>query len=505
MAIVAGVLVLLSIGYFVFGRGPAPEPKSAMAPPAPVEAIPEPVRDEVRKAPELKVNAPIQPAALVEQPVAAPAPIPIAPVVTARPAPAVVPPKDEPKPALIVVANKESVAVPLSVDLSKLNAYLERFDAEALKGRYPEARRIAKEADVDAALAPVAKEVHALDDLALALSAGDDASAKTLQALVDGKAHALETKRGQEIGIVEKVTQDQIWIRIDLGGGNVAQKPIKLVDLSDAQRKRLAGDYKPSTSSEHLALAINALANQDLEQAKSETTAAAGDSLASHYQEKIHALELVLLEDKAGKAWKALHIGAVPPPTAQATQEEINKLDDFEKAFGQTKFAASVADKIRDARALAQKALGCIGALFVNKPQNNEFIEVKADGAQSAERYTVDQRNPDLVAAIAKVVSYRRIQMQWKENAGQKQVVALEMLPPPDKPTGVMAGKVSDKSLQGFPYLEIQNESGEYSRFAPGKHGSDPQFPGLIAKVKVGDPVKVEWEFEMRLRLVKVE
>ena len=517
--IATGVLALIVVAYFMTGKegtdkksdlsAHLPDANAARQARAPVN--PDPVHEVALPAAASKV-AMASPAPKAMQPAPAPAPLVSSPRVPVSPE------RDEIKPVEVVVAkekekDKEKEAAVLqasldkdeNIDKSKLNAYLDRFDAEAMKNRYPEAKRIAKDASADTALAAFARDVHDLENLAQALTAANDASMKTLQSLMDGKPHTFETRRSQESGVVEKVTQDQIWIRIDLGNNNVMQMPIKLIDMSDAQRKRLSGEYKPSTPSEHLAEALRALTAKDAVLAKLEAASAEGDSLAPRYAGKARDLEALLLEDKAAKAWKALRINAAPPANAQAAQEELKKIDEFESTFNQTRFAASIADTIRDARATAQKILGCISGICVARPPNNDFIAVKADGAREIERYIVDLKNADLVAAAGKVAVYRRIKLQWKENAGLKLVVGVEMLPPPDRPTGVMKGKVTDKSLLGFPYLEIQNEAGEYERFAPGKHGGDPRFPELISKVKVGDAVKVDWEFEMRYRLVKVE
>ena len=503
----AGVLVLGLIVWAVAGQGStdtdrAPDKKVAAAPP------------NLANADAAKPEAePARPAPPRIDPKPAPEPA-IAPRRPADTAPVLIPTPEQPAAPVVfklqplpVAPDKEAAVKAPPADVARLNAVLDKFDAEAMKKNFPEAVRIAKEAGADAALAGVAREVHDLGDLAQALTAEDAARLKSLQALMDGKPHTLEVHQRRETGVVEKVSDDQVWLRIDMGGGAVGKKQIKFADLSDAERKRLMGDFKAATPAEHLAAAIQALAAKDAESAKLEAAAAAGDSLAQRYLDKARELETAKLEETARAAWEALHITAAAPANAKAAEEELKKLADFEKAFGQTRFAASIADKIAEAKAAAQKAIGFVTGIFIMV--RGDFVEFKPDGARDSEKYIIDMKNnPDLVNSIPKsVTTCNRAKVQWKEwpgNAGMKQLVSIEVLPRPREDSGVMTGKVV--AVDGvMKFLDIQTESGEYNRLIPNNHGGDPNFTPMVSKLKIGDKVSLHWVWELRLRLVSVE
>ncbi len=223
----------------------------------------------------------------------------------------------------------------------------------------------------------------------------------------------------------------------------------------------------------------------------------------------IPAPELAALEEKARKVWEALHITGAPPANPQAAGLQIRVLDEYGKVFGRTKFAASIADKIRDARAQAQNVVGVAAGIFVGRAQGSDWIDFKPDGAPAPEHLAIDTRNQELVGVVSKLVTYRRLKVQWKDRNGAKLVSSVELLPvPAEGSEGVTVGRVVASDLNGqwgLRYLDIQTDAGELHRFAPNNHGRDPNFPEMISRAKIGEKIKVSWFWELRPRLVKLE
>ena len=164
---------------------------------------------------------------------------------------------------------------------------------------------------------------------------------------------------------------------------------------------------------------------------------------------------------------------------------------------------------------------GNSGALAgVVAAKGDSWVEVKADGAQKAERHTArwvgglpkDGGGPDkgVVAAIAKVKVGDRVELKWTQGE-RKRVVELKSLaavsgPPGETEGGTVTGVVSAK---GDNWVEVKAAGAEkterYSaRYVGG--GRDKEVLAQIAKVKIGDKVELKWSLvEQRKRLLSIQ
>jgi hypothetical protein len=149
------------------------------------------------------------------------------------------------------------------------------------------------------------------------------------------------------------------------------------------------------------------------------------------------------------------------------------------------------------------------------------WIEVKADGEEKARKYTVMYKGgkaDDMIAQIKKTPLNSRVRLEW-EFQERPRVVKLEVLKKGDgkeekkeearkgSVTGVVTGN-DGKSI------EVKGDGEEKARkYVPHWRGGNPNQGGgldkeMIAKLKdipVGSRVRLEWEFDERARVVKLE
>jgi len=230
--------------------------------------------------------------------------------------------------------------------------YLDAFVGATLKGDVKGARKTAADAKADPALKELAPKLQDLSDVCAALEKVEAAKLAVLEKLKNGKEQSFEFEKAKETvkGVVSGVTADAIEVQVQIAGGggsgNMARK-VHIVDLTAAERKRLAGDFKPETPAEHLAQGIRALAGDDTQTAKGELAAAKDCALTPPYQARLDEKQLGAAEGAAKTAWDAIARAAGTGKLSEQKAKEVAEmLAAFEKAHGKTKFAASLADKL---------------------------------------------------------------------------------------------------------------------------------------------------------------
>ena len=224
--------------------------------------------------------------------------------------------------------------------------YVGKFVDATLKGDVKAARKATSDAKADSSLRDLAAKVQDMSDVSSAMEKAEAAKLAALEALKDGKEHSFETTKGTLKGKVLRVTAGEITVELR-EGAVAAAMPVRIADLKEAERKRLAGDFKPETATEHLALGIRALAAGDSAVATVELAAAKDHSLVQFYQTRLDETLLGAVEAAAKSAWEALEraagTGKIPD---QKAKELADKVAAFEREHGKTKFAVSIADKL---------------------------------------------------------------------------------------------------------------------------------------------------------------
>ena len=143
------------------------------------------------------------------------------------------------------------------------------------------------------------------------------------------------------------------------------------------------------------------------------------------------------------------------------------------------------------------------------------WIDVKADGEEKPRRYASKAGDAKILEAIQKVKVGSRVKIEW-EFLERPRVVKLDVLkaPPEEKPEkrgGTVVGVVVRKEKGG---IEVKADGEEKARrYVPHWVGGAPAASGgyekrtveAINKVKVGSRVKLEWEFDERPRVIKLD
>ena len=215
-----------------------------------------------------------------------------------------------------------------------------------MKGDLKSARKIATDAKSDAALNELTAKTQGLSELCQALEKAEAARTATLEKLKDGQEHTFETTKGTLKGVVLRFSADEIVLELKQEG-MAAARPFRISDLNEAERKRLAGDFKPQTAAEHLAQAIRALAADDNAEAVAELAAARDHALTPVYQARLDEKLLGAAEATAKSAWDAIEREASVGKFSDSKSRELSdKVAAFQKEYGKTRFAASIVDKL---------------------------------------------------------------------------------------------------------------------------------------------------------------
>lgn len=150
--------------------------------------------------------------------------------------------------------------------------------------------------------------------------------------------------------------------------------------------------------------------------------------------------------------------------------------------------------------------------------KGDSWIEVRADGAEKSTRYRArwiggmpkDGGGPEkeAVDAIRKVATPNRVQLRWVVEEGPR-VVALEVLRPQAE-QGVVEGTIA---ARGETWIEVAPlGGGPAERYTPRWIGGMPKDGGgldkdilrALGEFKVGDNVRIEWQFDERKRVVAI-
>jgi len=149
---------------------------------------------------------------------------------------------------------------------------------------------------------------------------------------------------------------------------------------------------------------------------------------------------------------------------------------------------------------------GTFDGIILNK--GPDFVEFKADGEDVPRRYSPPALpggglDVQVLDSIKKVVTLNRAKLSWKlQPDGQPAVVGIQVEVPP--PSGTLVGAVA--YLQNN-CLEVKPDNGPPERFLPrwAAGGPDAAVVQALAKLKVGDKVKVTWTYDNRKRLTAIE
>jgi len=142
------------------------------------------------------------------------------------------------------------------------------------------------------------------------------------------------------------------------------------------------------------------------------------------------------------------------------------------------------------------------------------WIAVKAEGERRMERYTPrldDDGTYDhkMLDAFDKLITCNLVQVKWVEDEGRR-VVALRTVPPGGK-AGITLGTVVSK---GASWIDVKPAKGGFAeRYIPRWIGGLPKAGGgldedvvrLIKEAEEGDRVKIQWFYDVRKRLTRME
>jgi len=151
---------------------------------------------------------------------------------------------------------------------------------------------------------------------------------------------------------------------------------------------------------------------------------------------------------------------------------------------------------------------GTLTGILVQKDQTDQWIEVQADGQTTTERYLPPeaggQPDPNVTAAIKKLIVPNLVKLAWKLDGGGRRIVSVETVVPAEKAGGA-AGKVVAK---GNSWIDLKPDDGGpveryWPRWLPG--GPDQPIVQAIARLNVGDRVKIGWIYDLRKRVVRIE
>jgi len=155
---------------------------------------------------------------------------------------------------------------------------------------------------------------------------------------------------------------------------------------------------------------------------------------------------------------------------------------------------------------------GTVVGTLTDKGPN--WIEVKADGEERGRKYYTLGRDQEMVKTIEGLKAGSRVRVEWKF-LERNRVVKVEVVKPagddPEKKSGTVVGTLTAK---GDTWIEVKADGEEKARrYVPNWVGGTPQQGGgpdkeivkVIKDLKPGSRVRVEWKFEERPRVIKVE
>jgi hypothetical protein len=143
--------------------------------------------------------------------------------------------------------------------------------------------------------------------------------------------------------------------------------------------------------------------------------------------------------------------------------------------------------------------------------RQEKWIEVKADGEEKARRYFAGN-DKEALKAIHDVAVGSRVRLEWKDT-GHMMVAKVEVLRPKKEEArkGTVTGLVTAK---GPNWIEVKADGEEKGRrYVPHWRGGNPADGGgpdkkmvaAIKEVPLKSRVRIEWVFEERPRVEKIE
>ncbi len=243
----------------------------------------------------------------------------------------------------------------------------------ALQMIFADFEELVREGDIDGARRYVERELldprmaYFRDGLRAAVRVADalrrrrEAIREGAKALVGGKAR-LKTKRGYRRGRIEAVSDDGIAgvSEIIINGQSAGETrfTIPWSSLAPAEERRLARSWKAQGPDAQVAVALLALGRRDKTAARRALEAAGDHPVARYLREKDAALAHEAAQDSAHAAWQEIErrAGASRMSYKQA-RELLKKIASFRKLHGESRFAASLGDRVAEARSDAWVAL----------------------------------------------------------------------------------------------------------------------------------------------------
>ncbi|MFO7900327.1 MAG: SUMF1/EgtB/PvdO family nonheme iron enzyme, partial [Planctomycetota bacterium] len=233
----------------------------------------------------------------------------------------------------------------------KFEVLLESVDAALEKDDVAGAVRLVKAARADEALRPVDELVGALAEAVDALPdvvAGQRRGAVERLSKLTGSFVGLRTADGKVSGTLRSVDDRTIVVATTAADGQ-KKAEVPVASLGYETLARFGGREPPDTPVRAMAVAIRALAHRDAGAAGPALKVAEGHPLHAYYHRKFEMVRLGRAEVAAREAWEAIETDAQKEPIPVGEMRPLRaRLERFEKEYGETAFARSVAGEVRE-------------------------------------------------------------------------------------------------------------------------------------------------------------
>ncbi len=262
-------------------------------------------------------------------------------------------------------AELEAIALQEKNARTAFLTYLKTFATAVGKADAIGLANVCRAAQADPKIKTYSEDVAALQSVAEALVEKEAERKKAQKALMDGKQHTFRTAKEKITGLVEKIEEDVLTIKVQ-GRINAQtfeyKKSIKIADLTDPCREHLFGKYEPSDASSWLLRAFEKLAENNLAAAEKVLAFAGKHRLVPLIKEHIDKLRAERLNREGEKYWTEHLERWVRNKNLDATRaKEVSKaLEKFNKRYSGTLFARSVSEKIKQLKETLRKTEGLI-------------------------------------------------------------------------------------------------------------------------------------------------
>ncbi len=249
-------------------------------------------------------------------------------------------------------------AKPEKPDLEKKDLALEKAQAalalhlqsleEAALNKDPTAAvEIANSVRDDPDLKLLETDRQALVDVAMTLQRVETKRLETLSALKDGKRHSFSTPKRTITGVVSKISEDGLDVRVEgkINGKIIEYgKHIKFSDLTPKGKVLVFGRFEPKAPDEWCLQALYRLAHRALEEVPPALTAAGTHPLRTHLNARLAVLTAARRNQEAQQYWKT-HLAR--RLTEKLTLADLSKAQEalatFATRFAETSFFKSTA------------------------------------------------------------------------------------------------------------------------------------------------------------------